>query len=107
MYLFFCFGFACAVGHHVFYNSLDGQLAENQIQMLRYGTIIAFVAKAGFGASVLSAFRQRVWTTVRTRLLSIRALDSLFAACEDLLAFGNWEVFKQARIAMSLALFYW
>ncbi|KAK3687796.1 hypothetical protein B0T22DRAFT_498103 [Podospora appendiculata] len=107
MYVFFVFGVACAVAHHVFYYSLNDKPATDQVQMLRYGTILAFAAKAGLSAAVVSAYRQRVWTTVRRRLMSVAALDSLFAATEDLIALWNWELIKTARIAILLSAFVW
>jgi len=107
MYVCFLFGLACAIGHHIFYNALDGQVADSQIQMLRYGTVLAFAAKAGLGAAVVSAYRQRVWTTVKTRLMTVGAIDSLFAAAEDLTALLNWGFFKGAKTAAALACFGW
>ena len=107
MYVFFVFGVACAIGHHLFYNALDGKPADNQILMLRYGTILAFGTKAGLCAAVVTAFRQRIWTTVRTRFLGIGMLDSLFAAPEDLTTLWNWKLFKSARTAMAMAAFVW
>jgi len=107
MYLFFTLGLACAIGHHVFYNALDGHVADNQLQMLRYGTVLAFAAKAGLSAAVVMAFRETTWTTVRTRFMSVAALDSLFAAAEDLVALFNWEFVARAKTAAGLALFVW
>lgn len=106
-YVFFAFGLACAIGHHVFYSALNGKPADDQLQMLRYGTVLAFGTKAGLCAAVVAAYRQRVWTTVRTRFLSIGALDSLFAATEDLRALWNWELVKDAKTAMALAVIVW
>ncbi|KAK7943959.1 uncharacterized protein PG986_013072 [Apiospora aurea] len=103
MYFFFSFGLLCAVGHHLFYNSLDGKPAVDQLTMLRYGTALAFAAKAGFLACIITAFRQRIWATVRNKILSVAAIDSLFAATEDVVALFNLEVYKKARIAMLLA----
>lgn len=107
MYVFFLFGLACAIGHHVFYSVLDGQPANAQIQMLRYGTFLAFAAKAGLSASVIAAFRQRVWTTVRTRMMSVAAIDAMFASAEDFFALVNWEFVSGAKIAAALVLFVW
>jgi len=107
MYLFFVIGMACAGAHHAFYNLLDGRPADDQLQMLRYGTLLAFGAKAGFAATVVAAYRQRVWTTVRKRLMTIGALDSLFAATEDPWALWNWEMIKSAKVAVLLAAFVW
>ncbi|KAF3068470.1 hypothetical protein GL218_08259 [Daldinia childiae] len=107
MYLSFLFGVACAIGHHVFYASLNGKPAVDQLAMLRYGTVISFAAKAGLVAAVVIAFKQRIWVTVRSKFLSLAVLDSLFAAAEDASALLNIEIYKQAKIAMLLAAFVW
>ncbi|KAI0133814.1 hypothetical protein BJ170DRAFT_705403 [Xylariales sp. AK1849] len=107
MYVFLLFGFCCALGHHLFYAALHGRPADNQLAMLRYGTILAFAAKAGLVASVVTAYRQRIWTTVRNKLLSVAALDSLFAATDDLSALWNAEIYQKAKLAMGLALVVW
>lgn len=107
MYICFVFGFLCAAGHHIFYASLDGKLAESQTEMLRYGTILAYGAKAGFSAAVVSALKQRTWLTVRRKFMSIRALDSMFAAAEDMVAMFNLQFLRDAKGAFALAFFAW
>lgn len=107
MYICFIFGVLCAVGHHIFYASLDGEPAESQTEMLRYGTFLAYAAKAGFSAAAISAFKQRIWVTVRSRFMSISALDSMFAAAEDLTALINWEFIRDAKAAFALVFFAW
>lgn len=107
MYICFIFGLLCAVGHHIFYSSLDGEPAESQTEMLRYGTFLAYAAKAGFSAAAISAFKQRIWVTVRSRFMSISALDSMFAAAEDLTALINWEFIRDAKAAFALVFFAW
>ncbi|KAF9878748.1 hypothetical protein CkaCkLH20_03648 [Colletotrichum karsti] len=107
MYLWLVLGIGFAIGHHGFYSTLDGQPADDQVRMLRYGTILAFAAKASLGAAVISAFQQRIWATVRSKILSVAALDSMFAATENLIAFLNWEFLKGAKATAALALFVW
>ncbi|KAK4175932.1 hypothetical protein QBC36DRAFT_188739 [Triangularia setosa] len=107
MYICFIFGIACAVGHHVFYSTLNGKPATDQLVMQRYGTLLAFGAKAGLGAAVIEAAHQRAWVTVRKRMMTVGALDSLFSMTESLASFGSWEVLKAAKIAALLALFVW
>ncbi|OTB09399.1 hypothetical protein M426DRAFT_50796 [Hypoxylon sp. CI-4A] len=107
MYLSFLFGVLCAIGHHIFYKTLDGRQAEDQLSMLRYGAILSIASKAGLVAAVVVAYRQRIWTTVRSRFLSVAALDSLFAATEDVTALLNFEVYTRAKVAMLLAAFVW
>lgn len=109
MYLFFLFGLLCAIGHHIFYTVLDGRPSgtDNQITMLRYGTVLAYASKAGLAAAAISALKQRVWTTVRTRLMSAAAIDALFSATEDILSMFNWEFLGEAKTAAALAFFVW
>ncbi|KAK1756558.1 hypothetical protein QBC47DRAFT_298777 [Echria macrotheca] len=107
MVVCFVFGVACAIGHHIFYSTLHNQLAVDQMTMQRYGTLLAFGAKAGLSAAVGAAYHQRVWATVRTRVMSVAALDALFAATEDLTSFLSWEMVSAARIAATLAVFVW
>ncbi|KAL0943081.1 uncharacterized protein CTRU02_200967 [Colletotrichum truncatum] len=107
MYFFLFAGIAFALGHHFFYAGLNGTEANNQLRMLRYGAALSFLSKASLASAVILAFRQRVWMTVRRKVLTLAAVDSLFAAAEDMSAIFNFEVFKQARIAMVLALYVW
>ncbi|KAK2052136.1 hypothetical protein LY76DRAFT_650787 [Colletotrichum caudatum] len=107
MYLWLALGIACAIGHHVFYHFLDGKPAEDQVRMLRYGTALAFAAKASLGAAVISAFQQRIWTTVRSRFMTIAALDSMFAATENFIELLSWDFLKGAKAAAALAVFVW
>ncbi|KPM35421.1 hypothetical protein AK830_g11168 [Neonectria ditissima] len=107
MCCFLVAGILFAAGHHAFYEGLDGKEAENQPRMLRYGTALAFLAKANLVCAVGLAFRQRAWMMVRRKILSVGAVDSLFAAAEDLSAFLNWETIKSAKLAMCLAVYIW
>lgn len=107
MYICFIVGFLCAAGHHIFYATLDGKLAESQTEMLRYGTILAYAAKSGFSAAVVSALKQRTWLTVRRKFVSIHALDGMFAAAEDILAMFHLEFLRDAKGAFALAFFAW
>ncbi|KAI2607883.1 hypothetical protein GGR54DRAFT_394580 [Hypoxylon sp. NC1633] len=107
MYMAFLFGVACAIGHHIFYKILNGTPAKDQLAMLRYGAVLSFAAKAGLVAAVVTAFKQRIWTTVRSKFLTVAALDSLFAATEDASALLNIEIYRSAKIAMLLAAFVW
>jgi hypothetical protein len=107
MYALLLIGLLFAIGHHVFYAGLNGRDADNQLRVLRYGATLSFLCKASLAASVILAFRQRVWMTVRRKVLSLGAVDSLFAAAEDLTAIFNLEAIKQAKIAMLLAVYVW
>ncbi|RSL61910.1 hypothetical protein CEP54_005982 [Fusarium duplospermum] len=107
MYFFLVVGVCFAIGHHFFYSSLDGEIVDDQLRMLRWGTALAFACKASLTAAVLSAFDQQVWATVRSRFLSIVALDSMFAATENPLDMLNLELLTKAKMAVAMALFGW
>ncbi|KAG9230672.1 hypothetical protein BJ875DRAFT_384657 [Amylocarpus encephaloides] len=107
IYIFFFLGVVAAISHHAFYMSLDGTEAKQQLVMLRYGGVLSYVSKASFMASIVLSFRQQIWATFRRNLLSIDAIDSLFAVMEDPTAMLNLEVFKNAKVAMFLAIAVW
>ncbi|KPM42968.1 hypothetical protein AK830_g3585 [Neonectria ditissima] len=107
MYCFLVLGIVVAIGHHLFYNSLHGKEAVNQSATLRYGTFLAFLAKANFGTTIVLAFRQRAWMTVRHKILSLQAVDSLFASINDISALFNWEAISKAKLAMCFAIYLW
>lgn len=107
MYICFLFGIVCAAGHHIFYKSLDGKPAMAQTVMLRYGTLLSYAAKASFSAAVITAFKQRIWWTVRTRFMSIQALDSMFAAAENIMSMLDLDFLRGAKAAYALVLFAW
>lgn len=50
-------GFLGAVAHHLFYDSLDGKEAKNQLAMVRVGTALAFFTKATLVGSVVISYR--------------------------------------------------
>ncbi|KAK4034020.1 hypothetical protein C8A01DRAFT_39499 [Parachaetomium inaequale] len=107
MYALFCFGFAFAIGHHTFYDSLDGKPADNQILMMRFGSLLSYAAKASLVAAVIFAYRQLIWVTVINNVMRLRAIDSLFAAVNEPQALLNWEFVKKARVAVCLAVLAW
>lgn len=107
MYICFLFGVICSVGHHLYYASLDGRPVEKQTEKLRYGTFLAYAAKAGFSAAVVSAFKQQVWVSVRSRFMTISGLDAMFSATESMFAMLNLDFFRGAKGAFALAVFAW
>ena len=107
MFLFYALGIIAAISHHAFYKSLQGKEANDQLKMLRYGGIFAYLTKANFVAAVLLAYRQQIWATFRRRDLSIGAIDCLFAAADDLSAMFNLEFVRVAKSAFALAGLIW
>ncbi|EXL41550.1 hypothetical protein FOCG_15719 [Fusarium oxysporum f. sp. radicis-lycopersici 26381] len=100
-------GTALASGHHLFYLSLDGQEATSQSLMLRYGTIIAFCAKASLGTAVAMAFQQRAWLIARHKMARLETVDAVFTANNDIFSLLTWSSLKNSKIGTLLALYCW
>lgn len=96
-----------AVGHHVFYLKLDGEPAENQLKMMRYGTALAFFVRSTLVGTVVLCYRQRIWHTFRKKAMTLRAIDGLFAATEDPSRFWNWEMMSNGKLATFMAACSW
>lgn len=109
MCLFFLCGLAFAIGHDRFYARHNGHKTEFEEQLVvwRYGTVLAYASKASFIACMVTAFRQCVWATAHDKVLSLAALDSLFAATDDVRALMNLEIYWKASFAMALAIIFW
>ncbi|OCK83676.1 hypothetical protein K432DRAFT_401814 [Lepidopterella palustris CBS 459.81] len=103
----FVAGVMGAVGHHLFYQHLDGKPAEDQLKMIRYGTALAFFTKATLVGSVVMCYRQRIWHTFRKRAMTIHAIDGLFSATEDPTQFINMEMVRNAKLASFMAVASW
>ena len=60
-------GFFGALGHHLYYTNLHGQVVASGTQWPpRFGIALAFFIKLSFVASVEIAYRQQVWvSTIR------------------------------------------
>lgn len=106
--LLFLAGFAAAVGHHLFYNSLNGQPALQQLKMVRYGTALAFFVKSTFVGTAVMCIRQRIWYTFRRKAMTIKGIDGLFSATEDPTQFFlNWEMVRNGKLATFMAVCAW
>ncbi|KAK3984055.1 hypothetical protein QBC44DRAFT_386065 [Cladorrhinum sp. PSN332] len=107
MYALFFAGVVFAAGHHIFYASLDGKPADDQIKMMRFGGLLSYAAKASLVAAVLFGYKQQVWLTVRRKHLRLKTIDSIFSATQDLTALFNWEFMKKAKVSIFLVLVSW
>jgi hypothetical protein len=107
MCLLVLIGTLFAVGHHLFYLNLDGEEAINQSLMLRYGTIIAFCAKASLGTAVTIAFHQRAWRVVRYKTARIETINSIFTANSDIFSLFTWSSIWKTKVGTLLAIYCW
>ncbi|KAJ4128892.1 hypothetical protein NW768_007414 [Fusarium equiseti] len=107
MCLLVVIGIAFAIGHHLFYFALEGREATNQSLMLRYGTILAFCAKASLGTAVAMAFQQRAWRVLRHKMARLETVDSIFTANTDIFSLLSWSSIRKAKIGTLIAVYCW
>jgi hypothetical protein len=113
-------GVAFAIGHHVFYNSLDDKAAPNtqydvlgpyfisgQQINLAAGTVLAFVTKYWLSHAVTIAFQQIAWRKLRQNSHAIGTVDNILDILSNgLLCFSPalWRGFANAVL---MAIFFW
>ena len=100
-------GTAFATGHHLFYFALDGREATNQSLMLRYGTILAFCAKASLGTAAAMAFQLRAWLVLRHKMARLETIDSIFTANTEIFSLLTWSSIRKAKIGSLIAVYCW
>ncbi|PTD04980.1 hypothetical protein FCULG_00000118 [Fusarium culmorum] len=86
---------------------LDGKEANDQSLMLRYGTMLAFCAKASLGTAAVVAFQQRAWLVIRHKMARIDTVDSIFTANTDIFSLLTWSSIKKAKIGTLIAIYCW
>lgn len=106
----FVFGILAGIAHHIYYQSLHDTNVEStttQQWAIRIGTGLAFLAKAALAASVGVAFSQRIWVTLRSKPVSLHAMDDLFSLTVDPTSFFSWEIISKAKVLCLLAASMW
>ena len=110
MIVLLLFGLGGALGHHLYYSTLDKQRAGTAAQqqwVTRIGTALAFLTQATLAAAVLISRNQRVWVSLRGRFLSLYAIDAIFGVTDNFFHFINGEMIAHAKIATMMALVRW
>ncbi|TLD20766.1 hypothetical protein PspLS_08551 [Pyricularia sp. CBS 133598] len=105
--LFFVIGVGAAVGHHLYYRSLHGrEVSSEQEQQwaIRIGTGLAFSAKVALVASVVLAYTQRLWVTVRKRSFKLQNLDDAFSLPNSPLSFFSAPLLRKGKVLYLLAI---
>lgn len=103
-------GFGWAIGHHFYYQSLDGTKAgssSRQSWAVRFGTAFAFLVVASLRAACDIAYKQYIWTLFKRKAFSLDTLDKLFSVTSDPTAFVSWEFIRYAKIAFLVAIVCW
>lgn len=109
-------GIAVAVGHHCFYQQLHLKEVstgnsrwnfKSQSWAIRYGTAFAFLAKTSLAASISVAYQQHIWTTMKSKRITISGLDATFGATKDIFAFFNPTFLLNVKVGAVLAALTW
>ena len=103
-------GAALAIGHHVYYFKLDGTpvaSAGHQQWAIRFGTAFSFLVKSCLQASTVLACGQCVWKVLRSKSLTMGGIDNIFALTSTPFSFLQWELYKEARPVLLVALLAW
>jgi hypothetical protein len=103
-------GATLAIGHHVYYSGLDGTpvaSAGHQQWAIRFGTAFSFLVKSCLQASAILACGQCVWKVLRNKSLTMGGIDNIFALTSTPFSFLQWELYKEARPVLLVALLTW
>lgn len=106
----FVVGIALALGHHFYYQSLNGTLVTSDTRQewaIRIGTAFAFLTHSSLVASAGTAYAQRLWVTVKRKQFRLEALDNIFSLQSSPFSFLSWEVLSKAKILWLLGLCIW
>lgn len=110
-----------AVGHHIFYNSLDGQPAPNdnynilgshvstQQVNIAGGTALAFLVKACLVTAIAAAYAQVFWRAMlhRNPEVTLGRLDTTFSAISNIHHLFKMWIWWRYPVLFSLALIAW
>lgn len=110
-------GVLLALGHHLFYHSLQGKPVESNVTLFHrfskqetdtiLGTLFAFLVKAFLALAVSTAYTQLVWKTVKKREMTLASLDTMFSILGNVLAFLKVSVWWKYPFLLLLALTVW
>jgi hypothetical protein len=101
---------ALALGHHFYYASLSGTPAgssRRQQWANAFGISFSYLVVHLLGISIAVTYSQYIWSIIRQRGYTLKALDDLFSMTSDPRGFLNLEILRYGRIAIPLGLIYW
>lgn len=103
-------GILIAVGHHLFYMSLDKQTVGTQSQQewnARIGTGMAFCVKMFLTAAAGFAYVQVLWRTLKVREAKLSGIDAMFDVVNNPFSFLNWQLWEKGFELVVLAGILW
>ncbi|KAJ0423246.1 hypothetical protein BJY00DRAFT_310375 [Aspergillus carlsbadensis] len=103
-------GALLAVGHHLYYDSLDDTRVTSinqQTWAIRIGTGFAFLIRSFLVSAVGVAAVQELWSTLRKKSIRLYGIDSMFAVMGSPIALLTWDVWVYAKTLTLLAIVAW
>jgi hypothetical protein len=110
MFILALSGAALAICHHVYYSKLNGTpvaSAGHQQWAIRFGTAFSFLVKSCLQASTVLACGQCAWKVLRSKSLTMGGIDNIFTLTSTPFSFLQWELYKEARPVLLVALLTW
>lgn len=126
MLLSYIVGICLAVGHHLYYTMLDGDVVgstDRQQWSLRYvlqhasmftaltlhrfGNAFAISISLSLKIAVGIAYTQLLWMCLQKRPMSLGSINDCFDISGNLSAFFNFELFKKLQLGLLIALVLW
>jgi hypothetical protein len=109
--LAFVAGLAFALGHHAFYDSLDGQAVDDHLfgqQInLAVGQVFAFLVRASLVICIGASYWQVFWGTVLHGTVAISQIDALAGMLGSILDLLNLKASTTWPVLVALALLSW
>ncbi|KAL3494392.1 hypothetical protein BJX62DRAFT_247638 [Aspergillus germanicus] len=103
-------GALLALGHHLYYNSLDNTVVTSTNQQtwaIRIGTGFAFLVKTSLISAVGVAAVQEIWAVLRKKFMKLRGIDAMFAVLTSPLAFLVLDLWVYAKVLTVMAIVSW
>jgi hypothetical protein len=111
------FGMLLALGHHLFYNHLNGKpvgapehviigVTRQQLN-LTLGTLFAFLVNAFLGIAVTTSYTQVVWRAVKKRATTLATIDTVFHVVTNFWSLVYFSVWWKYPLLLLLALTIW
>lgn len=109
-------GVLLAVGHHLFYNSLDGTSVSNGYflhglskQQLTFalGTMFAFLANSLLALALSTSYLQVVWKAIKERETPLPIIDTFFSGTITIYSLWRLDVWWKHPLLFLLAFAFW
>ena len=110
MLLCLILGGLLAVSHHFFYNRLDTTIVQTKNKQewaLRFGNAFALAIKTALGAAVGIAYTQQIWTTFKRKSITVKGIDAITAAPNDIFALLDGEMWLKNSSGTTIAVLLW